>query len=168
MLVSDEDCWDSPIARTLFATKVLRSVGRGSSLVGKATRNAEYKAAYTKGGIYLNHGWSVTLDTERVDQTFATIVRGLYYRVFSKRLPDDCVFETMRVKRIEAVKMVEFTQTSLGPGNYGSIGEGVFECLYWFGKENRSVTDWILRFYRGLYVCVNTYPRELVNHSKTR
>ena len=48
---------------------------------------------HSPGGIYLGHHYAAPLEWKRLNRFFNMVARGLYWKKFEKRLPDDYSFE---------------------------------------------------------------------------
>jgi hypothetical protein len=98
MLTIDIDCSNSPNAQMLLNSSVIRSVQRGRSAIGRAVGSAiQFRPRYTPSGLYLGTYPSIPLEGQRITHIFSKIVKGLYYSKFQDRLPDESIFEILRI-----------------------------------------------------------------------
>ena len=157
-LVTDIYASEHPVAKRVFLTKTL-SAGRQnkSALVRAAKAQGRPESIYTKGGIYLGEGFGVPLEGERVNNIFIRIVRGLYYKIRTKRIPDDYVFEVSRWDSSEFREIwPKLQQTGFnGPYRCGDV----LTCLMMYAEEDEFISDWWLWFYDGVCVHVVTAPQ---------
>ncbi len=155
VLVMDLQCADFPIAKELRQGKVMRAAKtKRSEVAHSIARKARPKPLYTNGGLYLGHYPSIPLDGERMDEIFKTIVRGLYYKLRSIRLPDDCIFEINRVDPVhvqDAVRDMEAIK-AVGPLRIGEV----FICYVTHATDDDHTTAWLLGFMGGFFLHVLT------------
>jgi hypothetical protein len=103
------------------------------------------------------------IDGERLRTAFKYIVQGLYFKLRGKRLPVDCKFDISRVDRLHAE--AEFREAYLlQPKNYRRIGEGIFDCMFFYAAEDEVITRWELVFYNAVLVRVETEPFNGTKH----
>jgi len=127
--------------------KLIRAASRNQSRLAKDVKEKSVLAAnYTANGLYLGHQTAVPLDHVRVNRTFEWIVRGLYFKLHRKRLPDDTTFDIKKIDPIYKQQVVESMVKNLKVNTSRSIGSD-FECMYTLGLEDPTVTYWILRFF---------------------
>jgi hypothetical protein len=103
------------------------------------------------------------IDGERIRAAFQYIVRGLYFRIRKKRLPDDYKFEVSRVNGLHASAVFREAY-QLQPKNYRRLGEGIFDCMFFYASEDEFVTRWELVFYNAVLIRVETEPPNGVDH----
>ncbi len=158
MLVVDHNSEHSKPAHTLLAGKVLRASKRNQSLVIRGAKSkGKFGPIYSKGGIYLGDGLSVPLEGERVNHIFSLIVRGLYYKLTGRFLPQDATFDVRRLRVDEFNKSWEKLKEIGFNGPY-RLGEDVFTCIFLYAEEEPAISQWWLWFYDSVCVYVTTTP----------
>jgi hypothetical protein len=158
VLVMDYQGSESPIAREIFDTKVMRAAQRNrSEVVRAAVTQACLIPHGTPGGLYLGQLPSFDLDSRRIQRIFSYIVRGLYYRVRRVPLPAECAITVRRVNAKEAEEIYHIIKGMNGNGLY-RIGQGVFECAFMYADEEPRISMWLLAFYQRVFFIVDTEP----------
>jgi hypothetical protein len=150
-LVMDYQGSESPIARTLFDTKVKRSAKRNSSdVVRAAMTRARFIPHITPGGLYLGEVPSFDLDPIRMERIFCP-------------LPAECAIRIYRISAKDAEEIFHVIKGMNGNGLY-RIGQGVFECAFMYATEEPQISMWLLAFYQRVFFVVDTEPpRGVVN-----
>ena len=158
MLVVDICCSEHPVAKALLDGKVARSIRRNSSIVGRTVQSqGRIWPKYTPGDIHLGHDPTVKLEIERVEEIFRTMVRGLYFKLHQKRLPDDYVFRVSHLSNSEVKETVRGFNHMRANEPY-ILGTGVFACLHDYDAKDEATTYWLLSFYNGVFVTISTEP----------
>lgn len=158
MLVVDADTENSKVAKEILTGKVFRASERNQSLVMRAAKSkGKLEPVYSPGGIYLGHGFSFPLEGERVNHIFSLIVRGLYYKLVGRCLPQDCKFDVRRLTASEFNEFWEKLQQIKFNGPY-RLGDGVFTCLFLYAAEEPAMSQWWLWFYDSICIYVTTAP----------
>src|SRR6185436_1792358 len=93
-------------------------------------------------------------DSERVEKTFATLVRGLYYDALKKRFPDGYRFEVFRHYPWD-FKLISETFFNLHPNGPRILGN-VFGCAFLKAQEDLFTTYWLFWFYERVLFSVST------------
>jgi hypothetical protein len=139
LLVMDDQCSEHRVARELMAGKVIRSAkSNRSEIAMSAITNSYLKPRFTSSGIYIGHYPSFPIDGERLNQTFRTMIRGLYYRLRKIRLPDDYIFQIRRVDPLHAQEAFDEMKKSGANGPY-VLGD-VFGCMFMYTAEDENMT----------------------------
>jgi|GEM_PF-6240270 len=159
MLACDLFGNESPVAKQIFHEKVLASQRRNSSIVARAaTSTGKLAGFYTQQGIYLGHYPSFPIDGDRVEKTFTTLVRGLYYDARKKRFPGGYQFEVLRHYPWD-FKSIWQTFSGLHPNGPRVLGN-VFGCAFLSAQEDLFTTYWLLWFYERVLISVSaTNPK---------
>jgi hypothetical protein len=157
LLVMDLDCCDHPVAKELMKGKVIRSAIRNRSEIARSARKARPKAKYSINGLYLGHFPSFPIDGTRLNESFATIVRGLYYRLRGIRLRDDYSFKIGRVDSLHLKDAYDLMVKMRGNGPY--VLANVFGCVFLYVDEDPHLTNWLLWFYGGFVLQIYTFPK---------
>ncbi len=160
MLVLDLYCSEHPVAKELMKGKVIRSVEKNLSEIGRAVKTRLSRSPlYTGAGLYLGDYPSIPIEGERVNELIRTMIRGLYYDQLGKRLPDDYVFDIRRQDQIYVNEVYEIMNTlgANGPLTLGSV----FGCQYLFDAKDHGISSWYLWFYGGFFLRVDTRPAKL-------
>ena len=159
MLVVDSNTGENEIAQEMSLGKVRRSASRNLSAVIRAAKTqGRFQPVHSKGGIYLGHAFTFPLEVDRVNHIFSQIVRGLYFRLTKRYLPQDCSFV---VRRITAREFNEFWPELEGIGYNGPyrLGDDIFSCLFIYAAEEPAISQWWLWFYgHNICVMVRTAP----------
>ncbi|MBL8204816.1 MAG: hypothetical protein JNM09_11355 [Blastocatellia bacterium] len=157
MLTTDISTAGNKTAKILLEGKVLRSAQTNRSQIAKAAkRSARLEAIHTKAGIYLGHAYSIPLEEDRVNGIYTTIVRGLYFYLMKKPLPQDCQFEVRKMtsdaeEGWEQIKKIGFN------GPY-KLGQDVFTCIFMYADEENAISQWWMWFYESICIYVSTCP----------
>lgn len=154
-LVTDIFASEQPTAKAIFTQKVVSSARQNKSALMRSFKShARLEPLHTRGGIYLGHAYSAPLDGERVTQIFCRIMRGLYYKIRSQRIPDKYKCE---VSRWEPTGFNEFWPTLKQIGFNGPYHCGdVFTCIMLYADEDPFITAWWLCFYDRICIHVST------------
>jgi hypothetical protein len=122
-----------------------------------AVSQTRIKAMCTPHGIYLGHFPTVPLEWKRMNRFFRLVVRGLYWKKFEKRLPDNYHIE---VRRCYASVFPELFRLMMENGGNGphAIGEGVFGCVFVMAEEDPFITHWLMWFYESVFISVASGP----------
>jgi hypothetical protein len=156
LLVMDDQCSAHPVARELMGGKVIRSAKSNRSEIARlAINNASLKPRFTSGGLYVGHYLSFPINGERLNQTFQTMVRGLYYRLRKIPLPDDYTFQIRRVDPLHVQEAFN-EMKKLGANGPYVLGD-VFGCMFIYTAEDENMTHWLLWFYGGFVLTVLTH-----------
>jgi len=92
-----------------------------------------------------------------MNRFFRLVTRGLYWKKFEKRLPDNYTFEVRRLHKSAFSGLLRHMMDNGGNGPH-SVGEGVFSCAFLMGKEDPFTTLWLMWFYESIPVTVATGP----------
>jgi hypothetical protein len=166
MLVIDIDNSHHPIVQELLKGRVARAARRNQSAVARDIRSkSKIVPFYTMGGVYLGQFRGIPLDPARINRIFARITRGLYYRLYRKPLPVDCVFKVLRVDRYRIAQAVQ-NMKDMGVTTRRTLGNAVFGCMHVLAIEDPSVSRW-LQWYYNAFFTVDTNLGILGNNEKT-
>jgi hypothetical protein len=159
MLVADYRTFNNSTAKSLVMGHVTRSAVYGSSEIATAARlHSEVVEMTTESGIYVGDYYKVPLQSQRVEQAFRMMLRGLYYYHFKQRLGDDLVLDAKFVTPQQAqyagamLQQIPFS----GPFQKGNVITYIFCSL----MENPSHTVWLIRFYDAIYYVATTRPHD--------
>ncbi|SRR5258706_5021968 len=153
-LVCDNFVSQSPVAQQIFQQKMLSSQRKGSSLIAReAILKGRLESLYTKGGIYIGDFHSFSVNEQRLNKIFETLVRGLYYDAHKKRFPDGYQIELTRHFPWEFKDV--FTELSKLHLNKRVLGN-VFGCAFTTAQEDPFTTAWIFWFYERIMFSVFT------------
>jgi hypothetical protein len=154
LVTSDIYGHQSPIAKAIFNDKVVRSSRNNRSLMAKEfLPRVSLEPFYTKGGVYLGHFPSATVDPERITTIFSTMARGLYYDHRRERIPSNYSFEVLRYHPWDFKNVYDsLSKMHLnGPRVLGSI----FGCAYVSAQEDPPTTLWLMWFYGTFFISVS-------------
>jgi hypothetical protein len=140
---------ESSEADDLFP-KVQRSVGRGSSELGRIVLStAERKPFFTKSGIYLGDFMQAPLDESRLTKVFDRLIRGLFYYYTLDHIPLHYPVEVLRVMPWDMGEAWR-TFSKLNLSHCRELGN-VFSGSCARVKEDPRSTMWLLSFYRRVH-----------------
>ncbi len=165
LLVLDLNGSQHPVANQLFDEKVLRSVSRPGSRLGRAIfSQARPVNVFTPTGLELvDHGYAIPTDKGLESCAITRIVRGLYHHERGgERLPADYAVE---VRRAMPGKVDEYWASFEEAGFAGRrrLGEGVFVVQYGFLDRDPGVSIWALLFFQAvLYIAVTDAPNRRI------
>ena len=149
LLVVDIDN-EHPIAKSLLATKVRRSVQRNLSEIAKFVVTAEERPRHDHEGFYLGKFPKAELPTGRVSRIMSRIVRGLYYCSRRQILPRSHQLTVLR------------QPTALFPKLYGGLNDPptrtfgeIFGCA-WVHVPDPLSMIWLLWFYESVVYSVSS------------
>jgi hypothetical protein len=96
-LITDMHCSDHPAAQSLLNGEMGRAMrSNRSDFARAAVPNGRPVSIFTSTGLYVGECYTAPLDGERINRIFATITRGLYFKVLRRFLPTDTQFEVRR------------------------------------------------------------------------
>jgi hypothetical protein len=167
VLVLDIDSSENEAAQKLKRGEVNRAIRRNRSEVMRTARTkAKLEPRYTPGGIYLGHAVSFPIDSDKLNQAFAMIVRGLHFAVKTVYLPNDCTFDIRRVHPLEFNETWDAIKKTGFNGPY-RLGDNIFTALMIFAAEEPALTLWWLWFYESICVYVATSPQNFDQEAST-
>lgn len=154
-LVSDQRTLHNSLSQKIFAEKFARSLEKGhSELAKQAVQHAQFQDIFSSGGIYLGKAYAMNLDENRLLTIFTRIVRGLYYKIYKKRIPDSYIFN---------YKVIDPTQfntiwNELKKRNLNKVRKigSIFSTIMLTAMEDEFTTIWWMVFYDGICVEVTT------------
>jgi hypothetical protein len=155
MLVTDYRTFHNSTAKSLVMGHVTRSAVYGSSEIATAARlHSEVVEMITESGIYVGDYYKVPLQSQRVEEAFRMMLRGLYHYHFKQRLGDDLALDTKFVTPQQAQYLWEMLQhvPFSGPFQKGNI------VTYAFCSPVGSPSDtvWLICFYDTIYYTATT------------
>jgi hypothetical protein len=157
----------SPDAQAVFADTVVRSTHEGHSKLAKQLLSeAQLEPFTTKAGIYLGDLPAITLDEERVNQIFTTIVRGLYYHKNKARMPDGLNF-ILREQYPWDHKSVFEIFSNLRAQPWRALGN-VFGYTYTLWEQPVFVSIWLLLFYGRVMFTISAIDSEAEKYRHQR
>jgi hypothetical protein len=166
-LVCGEDWPPHQVADSLRDGPYRRAVTRNQSELGKAIHAGTFEThAYAMNGIDMGKLLKIPFGQGPVKHAITYIVRGLYYKLQNKRLPEDHAFLVGGIGDSAAcIKTLRYLQ-SHGPIGVAAIGEPHFEafssfCATWCTEEDGKffATLWGLAFYDRMHIGCITLPR---------
>jgi hypothetical protein len=162
MLIVDIHCSEHSVAKALIAGKMKRAMQKNRSTIARTiVKQGRLAPMYTPSGIYLGDFPSFSLDGERINETFKTIARGLYYKLRNQRFPDGYSFEVLRIDPWYAQHLFDSMKAKGANGPY-ALGQ-VFACLFMCAAEDPGITWWLMQFYGGMVITVATEPTAFSN-----
>jgi hypothetical protein len=154
---ADIACSGNAVVRTVQKAAFRSAATNRSDLVRAAKSKMRIQAVESPSGLYLGHHHTIPLDWERVSRYFELVTRGLYWKKFAKRLPDDYAFKVLRV---HASCYKELLHDAMENGGVCCpvIGEGVFGCSFRVIAEDPFSSLWLMCFYNSIFISVETGP----------
>lgn len=163
ILVTDVSTSNHPTAKAIFREKSLSAHRQNKSeFLRYAVATLRPEPMYTPGGIYLGHVHATKIEKERLSEIIMRMVRGLYYNLYRKRIPDDYKSEVTRWDVTEPRKFNEYAAKVMPYfGEPRRIGK-VLEYGMRHVEEDPFATHWLLLFYGGMRftVITNSYGFE--------
>lgn len=158
VLVFDIDASDNKTAQQLLDGPVLRSIQKNRSKAAiKAMQNIRSEQMFSPAGIYLGMAYSFPIDVNRINRTLCLIVRGVYFSLLGKRLPNDCKFEIRRLTSVDFAAQWQHLQ-KIQHNQLRRLGGDVFACIFMYADEENSMSHWWLWFYDNICYSVITCP----------
>lgn len=144
-------------AQSVFNGKVLKSMGhRSCELAKDAALMWTIRPMRTKSGVVLGMKPSVPIAAGRVTRVLKFMLKGLYYRIEGKRLPDSC---TVHVKSVDWFGLKPLWRSFHEKGAAGPYGyNGIFVCSYVRAAELEHATYWLFVFYDSIAFTIYTEP----------
>ncbi len=160
MLLTDIGGSEHPIAQTLVDGKFTRSLQGGHSrALLNDVAEGEWQDLITHGGIYLGDAWTWTPDVAKVEGIFSFIARGLIYKEYGERLPENYNAQAVRVPPTMTREIWDkFKETGVRPF---VIGDNVVVGIGASCPNDRFSSGWVLVFYGGTMFLVTTNPSQL-------
>ena len=145
--------------------KLIRAAGRGQSLLARDVRDkTQLLPVHSPGGLYLGRALGVPVDHVRANRLFSRIVRGLHFKLYNRRLPDDVKFEVRRLYP-QSKQHVVNTLVQMGVQECRSIGDS-FQCMHGIDAKDPTVTYWLMRFF-NIFITVSTNFGDSVDDEPT-
>jgi hypothetical protein len=159
-LITDLHCSDHPAAQSLLKGEMGRAMrSNRSDFARAAVPKARPAPLFTSTGLYVGECFTAPLDGERINRIFATITRGLYFKVFRRILPADTQFEVRRQDPRYIGELLNLVQPPDVWCRPPSLGD-VFTCVYVIGPPEKAQSIWVMQFYGGMYISVLTATKE--------
>jgi hypothetical protein len=163
-LVCAENAPANRVADSIRTGPYQRAVARNQSELWKELNAGNFeKIPIRRNGIDLGNFVQIPFSDGPVKESITYIVRGLYYKLQNKRLPDDHSFLVGDIGDSEScIRMLRYLQ-GFGPIGIAAIGElGKFEVFSsfsatWYTEEDGAFTAsiWGLVFYDRMHIgCV--------------
>src|SRR5258707_19229 len=126
------------VAKALQAGKMKRAMQNNRSKIARAAVDrGRIAPMYSPGGVYLGDYPSIPLEGERINETFETIARGLYFQLRGQRFPDGYSFEVLRHFPRNACGLFDDMKAS-GPNGPYTLG-AVFAWMFEWAAEDPGV-----------------------------
>ena len=147
---------NSQTVRSLLEGPVKRSLQRkNEGLFRLLQRDIQISDIVSSGGIYLGKAPTIPQDKKRIDNVIWKIVRGMYFKIYNERLPDDTQLHTIIDADDSQLLLIE--QYFKSP-RVECYGDGVFTYAMMKVAEMDGGTAWAMSFYGGYYVLAVTVP----------
>jgi hypothetical protein len=162
LLTADLWTYENPQARAVLEQKVRPSVRRNRSLVWRAAATrSRMVSLHTPGGIYLGDLPAVPFDGKRLNLALSMITRGLYFKVFWARLPDD---SRLDIGRVDPLLVMELWDRLVQPGCNGpfAIDSNVFWFMFLVHSTEPLLMHWLFGFYCSIFFVVTAQAHETV------
>jgi hypothetical protein len=158
VLTPDLFSYESPQARAVLEGKVRDSVRRNRSAVWRNLATKSHVVSlHTPGGIYLGDVPALPVDGKTLNRALTMIVQGLFSVCFGKRLPDNCVCESVRV---DGLQVAQHWDKLTQPGNQWrfAINKHVFFSIFFVESSEPLFVRWLLGFYASVFFVVTIRP----------
>lgn len=158
IIVMDMNCSESIPAQNIFNGAVVRSMRKNHShAVKTAIRNFKPEPMFSPTGLFLGMAYSYPVDIVRLNKTLSLIVRGLYYQLVGKRLPNDCQFAVQRLNKAEFDEHWEHLSEN-NCNEVRQLGDDIFACIFMHATEENVVSHSWLWFYNCVCYFIRTCP----------
>lgn len=155
-LITDMHCSDHPAAQSLLNGEMGRAMrSNRSEFARAAVPKGRPVPLFTSTGLYAGTCYTAPLDGERINRIFATITRGLYFKVLRRLLPADTQFEVRRQDPRYIGELLNLVQPPDAWCRPPSLGD-VFTCVYAIGPYEKAQSLWVMQFYGSMYISVLT------------
>jgi hypothetical protein len=159
-LITDMHCSDHPAAQALLNGEMGRAMrSNRSEFARAAVPKGRPVPLFTSTGLYAGTCYTAPLDGERINRIFATITRGLYFKVLRRLLPADTQFEVRRQDPRYIGELLNLVQPPNAWCRPPSLGD-VFTCVYAIGPYEKAQSLWVMQFYGSMYISVFTTTKE--------
>lgn len=150
-----DDAHEHPVAKEAWETAyrgLKRSTKKG--LAVKLLADIKRVDAYSERGKYLGERSIFKIDYPRVEAVLVKIVRGLFYSVTSRPLPEHYEVRIFVLEGFDDAfwkdeKLTKWVQIGIAQEPH-IIGENIFSYRYVFSTDDRSTSIWVMEFY-GYY-----------------
>jgi hypothetical protein len=128
----------------------MRGIRRNKAMLARMVTGAQLVERYTPSGLYLGHGYAVSVVPGVERRVITRIVRGLYWHHFQTRLADDAQVTLVFIdKRKPHWQEALYTFQSLQL-RHVVIGDGeTFQYLYGRATDDPAFSVWLLIFFKG-------------------
>jgi hypothetical protein len=170
VLALKETAGDHPDAKGVRES-VLRSLARPQSRRFSRyflNRTARVNV-HTPAGLYVGKRLSYDVDLERLDRVAARVVKGLFYALKGKRIPQEYMVVAHcedGLQNLSAADQETLRQTVVIPvlsGTQGTVANNVMKYWVAFEPTNEYVSAWILEFYLNVRFLVFVIPTVQLN-----
>jgi hypothetical protein len=149
-LVGDVAAGSNQAVKRLRTGEMKRSVESNRSILSRqAVAEGKMKPMFTVSGVYAGQCVEMPVDTHMLGGSLQFIVRGLYYHLTRNRIPDDYVYEFIRINKLYAKSDWEGFGGKFHAGMI-AIGRHVFKAKYIVWGEDHFTTAWCLCFYDSI------------------
>jgi hypothetical protein len=124
---------------------------------------------HTPAGLYLGKRLSYDVDLERLDRVAARVVKGLFYTLKGKRIPQEYMVVAHCEDGLQDLSTADqetLRQTVVIPvlsGTQGTAANNVMKYWVAFEPTNEYVSAWILEFYLNVRFLVFVIPTAQLN-----
>lgn len=173
MIVMRDDAHEHPKAKEAWQT-AYRGLKKNSKkgLAARLLGDIQQVDAYSEGGTYVGQRSVFKIDYLRVEAVLIKIVRGLFYYVTNRPLPESYEVRVFVMEAFDDVfwkdeKLTRWVQIGIAQEPY-IIGDNVFSYRYKFSTDDESTSIWVMEFYGYYPVIAFAVPRNPHNKSPNR
>lgn len=146
--------WTSALARELWGQKLKKQLHRPQSTGFLMYLSGLIEKAHIldKEGIPIVNAGVAFLDAQRMENVILRIARGLFYRQFNYRIPDEHPMELIWNQPQGALEII----SEYGIGKLlGSVGGGIFRHFYFFNPKDEKSGIYFFIFFDSIYFTVH-------------
>lgn len=166
LLIADIACEGNSVVEEVQQAFFRAAHTNRSDFARVAIRNMRSEPAFTPSGLYVGHFPTVPVDPKRVDRIFRLIARGLFWKLFARRIPENYVIEALKIPHNDAAREIQ-REINLGATGPYAIGNGVFYC-YFLATGTPFVHNWLMCFYDRVVFAVTCMSPEMAKYFADR
>jgi len=159
MLTLKDDIHSLPAVKEKLWPKVVRGLRKEQKegLRRSLLESMHSVDLFTQSGIYVETRSGYGVDESRLEKVTARTVKGLFYHLSGRRLPNTCVVRVICESRLNSMPKAKREQmlaialaTWQSEGCERTLGDGVFSYRTAFLPEDQNASAMLLNFFRRL------------------
>ena len=161
-IILREDAGDHPEARKVFPI-IVKSLQRSQAMgfTNLLRRNIFDIDVYLPDGSYIERRGGYRVNVPRLNRVASRIVKGLFWKEFGARLPDNYKPKSWKDSDLAFTKKELMAQEP-----HKIIGNNVFEYWVQTVPGDKYTTAWVLRFYEAVSFSCITAPTDALNRRR--